>query len=163
MGQDPRYPRFKYGYKYKTDLPSSSSYHFFAFIHNSQLNQVAQTHTASTPTHPHTHTHYIPHHLVIFPPPQGAINKGKSKFVHPVLPSFLQPLTLSRHVRPSPRMWKPILACHLHTVIHIINRKSSCWFPRDLHASGELLHARPFLTNEARTFSKRAYLDGCMS
>ena len=106
-----------------------------------------------TPTNPHTH--YIPH-LVIWPPPPGAITKRKSKFVRPVLPTFLPLLMLSGHVCSSPRMWKPFFACHLHTVIHITDRKPSCWFPRDLNTPGELQYARLFFTNEAKNVFKKA-------
>lgn len=149
-------PWFKYGYKNKTDH-LSSSYH--SQYNHKRVSCCKRIHQA------HTLTHITSHFTRSFPLlPRGAINEGKSKFVHPVLPTFLQPLTPSRVVRSSPRMWKPILACHLLTVIHIINRKSSRWFPRALNTSGEPLNAsRPFFTNEVKTFLMRAYLDGCMS
>lgn len=94
----------------------------FASIHHNQCNHKCLTcckhiQQAQPPTH------YIPHHSVISPPPQVAINMGKSKYVHPVLPTFLQPLALSSDVGSSPRMWKSILACDFFTVTHIINRK----------------------------------------
>lgn len=46
---------------------------------------------------------------------------------HPLQPTLLRPLTLSGLVRSLPRMWEPILACQLLTVIHIVNRKSRWW------------------------------------
>lgn len=110
------------------------------------LNQQAN----ATCTHTYTHiTSLVTWSFSLFP--RESLTWVRA-IVHPVLPTFIRPLTLSRHVHSSPRMWKPILACHLLTVTHIINRKSSRWLPRALNTSGEPLSARQtFFTNEAKT------------
>lgn len=130
----------------------------FSFIHQAQCNrECVSINKHATPTH--THTSLIAWSFSLLPRESLTCVRAS---VHPVLPTFIRPLTLSRHVHSAPRMWKPILACHLLTVIHIINRKSSCWLPKALNTSGELLSARQtFFPNEAKTFGMSAYLDGC--
>lgn len=128
--------------------------------HSVTMNVSQLANKCNTRTHPHTHiTSLITWSFSLFP--RESLTWVRAS-VHPVLPTFIRPLTQSRHVHSSPRMWKPILACHLLTVTHIINRKSSCWLPKALNTSGEPLSARQtFFTNEAKTFVMTAYLDGC--